>query len=517
MRAQFARIEMTPDASFLSADDRRIVNLLIDVANIMSEIYLLQVSEDNPATRAAIAVGGGAERDQLLDLFDLHFGPWDTVDDGRPFWGETARPPGAGFYPADMTKDEFEAWIAQHPADEKAFKSPYTVIRRDGAKLVAIPYSKHYADKLKPAAAKLREAAALAKNGSLRDFLNLRAASLLSDEYFQSEVAWMDVDGPIEAAIGPYEVYTDGLFGYKTAFEAFITVKDPGESAKLAKYKTLLRDMEANLPVEERYKNFNRGFDSPIVVAEQVRGGGDNAPGVQTIAFNLPNDERVREAKGAKKVLLSNVMDAKFERILSPMAAYVLVAEQAEKLQQKYMGLETLFHELAHSMGPGSIVKQGRVTTVGEELKELSSPLEEGKADVMGAYNILFMMKRGELPAAEKESFLATYFVGLFRAMRFGVGEAHGKGAAFQYTYFRRAGAVSWDPAAERFRIDYDKLERAIADLTRDVVVLQGEGNYHGTKQFLDQTGVLDEEAGGVITTLTGLPVDIQPVYPSRI
>lgn len=517
MRAQFARVEMQPDISFLSADERKIVNLLIGVADDMSAIYLRQVSEDNPATRAAIAGSSGAERDQLLDLFDLHFGPWDTVDEGRPFWGEKAHSPGAGFYPADMTKEEFEAWIAAHPEDEKAFKSPYTVIRREGGKLVAIPYSKYYAELLKPAAAKLREAAALAKEPSLRDFLNLRAAALLNDDYFVSEVAWMDVKGAIDPAIGPYEVYTDGLFGYKTAYEAFITVADPKESAKLAKYKNYLRDMEANLPVAEKYKNFNRGFESPILVAEQVRGGGDNVPGVQTIAFNLPNDERVREAKGAKKVLLSNVMDAKFERILSPMAAYVLVPEQAEKLVQKYMGLETLFHELAHSMGPGSIVKNGKATTVGEELKELYSPLEEGKADVMGAYNILYLMKRGELPAAEKESFLATYFVGLFRAMRFGIGEAHGKGAAFQYAYFRRAGAVAWDPATERFRIDYVELEKAISDLTGDIVVLQGDGDYQGTKRFLDATGVLDEEASAVVASLTGLPVDIQPVYPSKI
>lgn len=517
MRAQFARVEMTPDVAFLSADERKVVNLLIEAADLMSKIYLLQVAEDNPATRAAIAASAAPERDQLLDLFDLHYGPWDTVDEDKPFYGDTPHPPGAGFYPPDMTKDEFEAWIAAHPQDEKAFKSPYTVIRRDGAQLVAIPYSKQYAEFLKPAAAKLREAASLTKNGTLRDFLNLRAAALLSDDYFQSELAWMDVDGPIDPAIGPYEVYTDGLFGYKTAFEAYITVADPKESAKLAKYKAFLRDMEANLPVDDKFKNFNRGFESPILVADQVRGGGDNAPGVQTIAFNLPNDERVREAKGAKKVLLSNVMDAKFERILAPMATYVLTPDQASKLVKKYMGLETLFHELSHSMGPGSIVKNGKATTVNEELKELYSPLEEGKADVMGAYNILYLMKRGELPAAEKESFLATYFVGIFRAMRFGIGEAHGKGAAFQYTYFRRAGAVSWDPSAERFAIDYAKLEKAIADLTGEIVVLQGNGDYQGTKRFLDATGVVDEEASGVITSLTTLPVDIQPIYPTKI
>lgn len=517
LRAAFARVEMRPDTSFLSAEDKDVLNLLIGAADDMSKIYLRQAADDNPATRAAIAASTSPDKQALLDLFDLHFGPWNRIDDNRPFYGDTPRPAGGGFYPVDMTKDEFEAWIAAHKEDEAAFRSAYTVIRRDGDKLVAIPYSKYYAPELKDAAEKLRAAAAKTKNPRLKAFLAARAEAFLSDDYFKSELAWMDLDGPIEVAIGPYETYTDGLFGYKAAFEAFVTVKSPTESAALAKYKDDLRDMEKNLPVSDKYKNFTRGFASPIVVADEIHGGGDNAAGVQTIAFNLPNDERVREAKGAKKVLLSNVMDAKFERILAPMADNVLVADQAKLLLKKYMGLETLFHELSHSMGPGTIVVDGRKTTVDAELKDLHSAMEEGKADVLGAYNILFLMKRGELPVAEKNEFLATYFVGLFRAMRFGVGDAHGRGAAFQYSYFRRAGAVAWDPAERRFRIDFAKLETAIGGLVHDVIVLQGDGDYAGAKRFLETTALLDEDASAVVATLAGLPVDIQPIYPEHI
>jgi len=328
-------------------------------------------------------------------------------------------------------------------------------------------------------------------------------------------MAWMDLDGPIEAAIGPYEVYTDNLFGYKTAFEAFITVKNPDESAALAKYKDFLKDMEANLPVEESYKNFKRGFESPIVAAYQVHGGGDNVPGVQTIAFNLPNDERVREAKGAKKVLLNNVLGAKFDRILAPMAEVVLVEDQAALLVKKYMSMEVLFHELSHSLGPGTITVDGEQTTVNAALKEIYSPIEEGKADVMGAYNILYMMQRGELPAAEKESFLATYFAGLFRAMRFGTNAAHGRGAAFQYSYFKEAGAFAVEDG--KFRLDFVRLEQAISDLTRDVVVLQGNGDYDAALAFLENYAKLDAAAKSAIAGLTHLPVDIQPVYEDRI
>lgn len=518
MRAEIAVVEMNPDVSFLTGDERQVVNLLNEAGSLMSAIYLRQISENNPVWREEIASSDNPDKELLLDLFDLHFGPWDTLDDNKPFYGEAALPAGAGFYPADMTKEEFESWIAAHPGDEAAFKSGYTAIRRgeDGG-LTAVPYSEHYREWLEPAAGLLRQAASITKNESLKKFLTLRADAFLSDDYYESEMAWMDLDGSIEVAIGPYEVYTDGLFGYKTAFEAFVTVKNPEESAALDKYKNYLRDMEANLPVDETYKNFRRGFESPIAVVDQVHGGGDNVPGVQTIAFNLPNDERVREAKGAKKVLLNNVMGAKFDRILAPMADHVLIADQARLLMQNYMGAETLFHELSHSLGPGTIAKNGAETTVNAELKELYSATEEGKADVMGAYNVLFMMEKGEIPAAEKENFLATYFVGLLRAVRFGVNEAHGRGAAFQYDYFRKAGAAEWDAEAERFRLDFAKLEQAIGDLTHDIVVMQGNGDYAAAKAFLETHAVLDNEAKSVIASMTDIPVDIEPVYPDKI
>ena len=275
--------------------------------------------------------------------------------------------------------------------------------------------------------------------------------------------------------------------------------------------------MEANLPVDENYKNFQRGFESPISVVDQIHGGGDNVPGIQTIAFNLPNDERVREAKGAKKVILQNVLGAKFDRILKPMAELVLVPEQSRNVTKAYMTNETLFHELSHSLGPGSITVNGRKTTVDKELKEIGSGFEEAKADVMGAWNILYMMDRGVLPAAEKPQIRATYVAGLFRAMRFGVGEAHGQGAAMQYRYLRAKGALVWDAPAQRFRIDEGKIDGAIRDLVADIVRLQGNGDYAGTKAFLAKWAVLDPEAEEVIGSMGHIPVDIRPIYPDRI
>ncbi|NVJ96933.1 MAG: hypothetical protein HWE25_02210 [Alphaproteobacteria bacterium] len=517
-RAKIAKIDMNVDTSYLSDEEKAVVNKLIEAANYMSAIYLRQRSEENPAIRAEIAASDMANKDLVLDMFDLHFGPWDTIAESHAFYGTKDMPAGAAFYPEDMTKEEFNAWIEAHPEDREAFTSLYTVIRRDGDRLVAVPYREHYKEWLEPAAKLLKEAADITSNPSLKKFLSMRAESFLSDDYFESEMAWMDLEGtPIEVAIGPYEVYTDGMFGYKAAYEAFITIRNPEESAALARYKKYLRDMEANLPVDDSYKNFKRGFESPIAATYQVHGGGDNVPGVQTIAFNLPNDERVREAKGAKKVLLNNVLEAKFKLILAPMAEHILAPADAEKLMAKYMANETLFHELSHSLGPGSIVKNGVETTVNAELKELYSAVEEGKADAMGAYNILFMMEKGELPEAERDNLMATYFVGLFRAMRFGTDEAHGRGAAFQYNMLMEAGAAVADPVTGRYSLDYDKMEATVTDIVRRVVILQGNGDYDAAKTFLDTYGQLDDAARAAIERTADIPVDVQPIYPEKI
>ena len=513
---KFAEVQMNPDVSFLTDKERQVVNKLIEASDYLSQIYLLQRGINYPQMRENLEENG---TDIQKAMFDLHFGPCDTLeDDAHVFAGDTPCPAGAGFYPVDMTKEEFEQWIADHPEDKAAFTSGYTVIRRtDDGGLKAIPYHVEYAEYLEPAAELMREAAKITKNKSLRRFLNLRAKAFLNDNYFKSEMAWMDLDGPIEIAIGPYEVYDDGLFAYKTAYESFVTIKNPEESAALDKYKDFLKDMEKNLPVPEKYKNFSRGFESPIAVTYQVHGGGDNENGVQTIAFNLPNDERVREAKGAKKVILNNVLGAKYDRILSPIGERVLISEQANLTAKKWMGNNTLFHELSHSLGPGTITVAGQETTVNARLKDLSSGLEEGKADVMGAYNILYMMKRGELDIREREAFLATYFSGKFRSMRFGTGAAHAKGAAFQYNYFRETGAAEWLPKEKRFQLDFDKLEQAISDLTAKVVMIQGDGNYDKAKAFLDKYLPLDEAAETVLNNLDDIPYDIRPVYPEAI
>jgi len=517
-RAKIAPITITPEVGFLSAEERSVVNLLNEAASLMSQIYMVQVSEKNPELRAEIAASDRPDRDLLLSMFDLNYGVWDTLAEYAPFYGTETLPAGRAFYPADLTKAEFDAWLEAHPDQRATMLSGFTVVRREGDGFRAIPYSVYYRRWLEPAAVKLEQAAAITTNASLKRFLTLRAQAFRTDDYYESDMAWMDLEGtPIEVVIGPYEVYTDTLYGQKTAFEAFVTLKNPAESAALDKYKGYLRAMEENLPVEDRYKNRQRGSDSPIAVAEQVHGGGDNVPGVQTVAFNLPNDERVREAKGAKKVILSNVLEAKYTRILQPMAGLVLVPEQAALVTKKYMTMETLFHELSHSVGPGTIVVNGRTTTVSAEMADIGSAAEEGKADVMGVWNLMFMMEQGEIPTAERSELFATYMAGLFRAMRFGIDEAHGRGAAMQYGYLRDKGAFAWDAAAGRFRVDDGKMAAGVRDLVHDLVVLQGDGDRAGMIAFFDAHAHLDAHADAVIVTMADIPVDIQPRYPEAI
>jgi hypothetical protein len=517
-RAKIVRIDMHPDTRFLSAEERDVVNLLIQAADLLDPIFLRQVYADNPAVRAEIARSSRPDRALLLDWFDFNGGPWDTLADNRPFWGDRPLPPGGGGYPTDLTREALDAYIAAHPGEKEALTSPYTVVTRDGGRLVAVPYSVAYREWLEPAAQLLERAAARTSNQSLKRFLTLRAQAFRTNDYYESEMAWMDVSGtPIEVVIGPYEVYADNIYAQKTAFEAYVTVADPQQSAALGRYKALLPDMERNLPVDEKYKNANRPFTSPILVTEEVHSGGEAKPGIQTIAFNLPNDERVRAAKGAKKVILANVLGAKYERIVAPLAGLVFIPDQARMVTKAYMTQETLFHELSHSLGPGILTLGGRQTTVNAELKDQYSAVEESKADVMGAWNVLYLMHRGELPIADREQLLASYMADVFRHLRFGTADAHGRGAAMQYGFLRERGGIAWDPAARRFRLDYDKLEAGIRALVGEIVRIEGEGDYAGARAFLDRYGRLDPDAQAVIATMTHIPVDIQPIYPSRV
>jgi hypothetical protein len=368
---------------------------------------------------------------------------------------------------------------------------------------------------LNEAAALLNEAAALTENASLKAFLESRATAFLSDDYYASDMLWMDLDGTVEVTIGPYETYEDGLFGYKAAFESFVTVTDPVESARLAKFKDELPWLEARLPIADEHKNLNRGSDSPIRVVDEVYSAGDTRAGVQTIAFNLPNDERVREAKGSKKVLLRNVMKAKFDQILMPIARELVAEDQLGDLTSESFFLHTLWHEMSHGLGPGKIMKDGKATEVRLELKDTYSTLEEAKADAMGEWDIFVLHRAGRdyFPAEIVKQQSATYLAGLFRSVRFGIGEAHGQANAMQFNYLLDRGAISVDEATGRFRVHHEVFEEAIGQMVADIIAIQAVGDYEGSNAYIARWGGMSPVLAEALEKLDGIPVDVQPVF----
>ena len=517
--AKYAPTTLTADISALPEGERRALGELIAAGRVMDEIFLRQVWTGNPELRDLAMGHEGPDAVAVREFFDVNFGPWDRLAEDEPWLSTFPKPPGAGFYPPDLGKEDAERWMAEHPGQADAFRGTFSVVRKvanddgDDDQLRIVPYSQEYRPLLEQAAAHLRRAAAATGNASLRRFLELRAAAFLSDDYYDSDVAWMELDAPVEVTIGPYETYEDALFGYKAAFEAFVTVALPAESDKLAGYKAELPWLERNLPIPDEHKNLQRGSDSPIRVVDLVFGGGDAAAGVQTVAFNLPNDERVREAKGSKKVLLHNVLRAKYDQILVPIAQRTLAAEELSHLSFDAFFNEVLHHELSHGLGPGRIRVGGRETEVRLELKELYSPLEEAKADVMGVYDIYALVERGKMPRELLDTLPATYLAGLFRSARFGVHEAHGRGVVSQFNYLLEKGALAVD-ADGRFRVVEERFLPAITDLLRDYLMLQARGDYAGTAAFLDRYGRATPALEAAIARLDDVPVDIRPSFP---
>jgi len=512
--AKFSPTELKYDASILDERQKIVVEKLYHAAKIMDEIFLDQVYSKNYQIRDELKTSDSEEHKLKLELFTIMFGPFDRLEHDKPFIGTEEKPLGANYYPEDMTKEEFEQWIKDHPEDEEAFTSEFTVIRRDGEKLVAIPYSEFYKDKLTEAANLLKEAAEYADNPTLKRYLETRAAGFLSNDYFESDMAWMDLkDHVIEVVIGPYEVYEDGLFNFKAAFECFLTLKDPEESKKLDVFKSYLRDMEIHLPIPDEYKNFDRGSESPLAVVNEIFTAGDTKAGIQTIAFNLPNDERVRTAKGSKKVMLKNVQEAKYYNILVPIAKVVLDPEQMQYVTFDAFFNHTLMHEMSHGIGPGFIKVDGRDTEVKKELKETYSTLEECKADILGMYNNIFMIEKGVFPETFKNETWVTFLAGTFRSVRFGINEAHGGGNAIIYNYLLEKGAYEYNSETQRVKVNFGKITPALRILANMILMIQAKGDYQGAKDLIAKYVVNSPSMETLRNNLTEIPVDIKPIY----
>ncbi len=512
--AKFVPTELKYDSSNLDEREKKVVEKLYHASRVMDEIFLDQAYSKNYQLREQLK-SGGSEADKLkLQLFTMMFGPFDRLEHEAPFIDTLQKPLGANFYPEDMTKEEFEKWIKNNPGDEKAFTSEFTFIRRSGDKLVAIPFSQYYKDKLTEASKLLKEAAGFADNPSLKKYLNSRADAFLSNDYYQSDMDWMDLkDHKIEVVIGPYEVYEDRMFNYKASFESFLTLKDPVESEKLEVFKKYLRDMEMHLPIPDEHKNLNRGSESPLAVVNEIFSAGDTKSGIQTIAFNLPNDERVRKIKGSKKVMLKNVTQAKYDKLMIPIAEIVLESDQIQHVTFNSFFTHSLMHEMSHGIGPGFIKVDGGESEVRKELKETYATLEECKADILGMYNNIFMIEKGVFPKSfEKETYV-TFLAGTFRSVRFGINEAHGGGNAIIYNYLIEKGAYEYNNKIQKVKVNFEKIGPALRELANLVLMIQAKGNYQGAKDLIAKYVVNSPSLETLRKKLEHLPVDIKPVY----
>ena len=514
---RFAPVEITSSASGLTEGDRKALAKLFEASNILDKIYTRQVWSGNEALRQKLEADTSPEGVLRLKYFNINMSPWSGIDHNDPFIeGVPTRLAGANFYPEDMTKEEFTAWLETLPDPEKQKATGffYTVRRTADRKLTLIPYNEEYKEFLEPAAKLLRDAAALTTNASLKSFLTKRADAFFSNDYYASDVAWMDLDSPIEPTIGPYEVYMDELFNYKAAFEAFITIRNDEETKKLASFSRQLQDIENNLPINPKYRNPKLGASAPIRVVDEVLVGGEARAGVQTAAFNLPNDERVTREKGSKRVMLRNVQEAKFQKVLAPIAGIALDAEQRGKISFEPFFTHILAHELMHGLGPHTVTVDGKQTTVRQQMKELGSALEEAKADISGLFALQYLIDKGVVAKSTEEPMYVTYLAGAFRSVRFGINEAHGKGMALQFNYLFDAGAFEYDAASATFKVNIAKMKEASQRLTGDIMTIQAEGSYEQAKALLEKYVVIRPEMKTVLDKLTDIPTDIAPSFP---
>jgi len=525
MSARFAPTPLRVDQNALSADDRAALAKLIEAGQVVDHLFMQQIWSRNLQLYQSLQSDKSPLGLERLHYFWLNKAPWSEIDNHAAFipGAPSRKPHGANFYPEDMTKDEFETWVKTlTPAQKEQAEGFFTVIRRGTErKLAIIPYSQEYKSDLSRLSKLLREASEMTTNATLKRFLTTRAAAFSSNDYYESDVAWMDLDAPLDITIGPYETYNDELFGYKAAFEAYINIRDEKETGKLSFLSQHLQTIEDNLPEDPQYRNARLGALAPIRVVNEVFGAGDGNHGVQTAAYNLPNDDKVVQQKGAKRVMLKNIQEAKFNATLIPISRVVLTAEAQKDLSFDLFFTHIVAHEISHGLGPHQIRIQGRETNPRLELKDLYSTIEEAKADITGLFTLQFLMTeadQGRLQtplqhgsAAERQLY-TTFLASAFRTLRFGLQDAHARGMAIQFNYLRDKGGFVENPDGT-FAVDFVKIKDAVRALDHDFLTIEATGDYAAAKRMISELAVIRPEVQRALDRLKSIPTDIEPVF----
>ncbi len=515
LEAQYVPVDLRVDLSALPPSERRALSKLVEAARIMDGLFLRQSWSGNEALLLGLLDDPTPLGQARLAYFLRNKGPWDRLDRMRPFMpGAPPKPPAADFYPAGATREEVQSFLSGLPEQERVRAAGFfSVLRRDPAgRVVTVPYSVEYQGPLARAAGLLREAAGITQAPTLRAFLEKRAAAFQSDDYYPSDLAWMELDSAVEPTIGPYEVYEDGWFNAKAAFEAFVCVRDEAETRKLSRFSVELQDVEDHLPIPAHYRNPKLAALAPIRVENELFAAGDADRGVTTAAFNLPNDERIVQEKGSKRVMLKNVQEAKFEKVLVPISRVVLSPEDRRRVAFDAFFTHILTHELTHGLGPHRITVNGKATTVRQELQESYSAIEEAKADVAGLFALQRFVDRGVVEKAMETTMYPTYLASMFRSLGFGLEEAHGRGVALQLNWFLDQRAVV--PRQDgTFAVDAARMKQAVISLTGEIMTLQAKGDAAGAREILQRLAVVRPPVKVAIDRLKGIPVDIAPRF----
>lgn len=497
---KYVPFRLTADVNALDDNYKQMIPILIEASKIMDTLFWFEAYGEREKFLADVT------DERIKRHFNINYGPWDRLENNKPFVeGVGPKPAGANFYPKDMTKEEFEA------AELEDKTSLYTFLRRSGqGVLETVPYHEMFSGQVKRASALLKQAAELSADEGLKKYLELRAEALLDDEYQASDMAWMDMKtNPLDVVIGPIETYEDQLYGYKAAHEAYVLIKDMEWSERLAKYADFLPELQRGLPVPEEYKKENPGTDSDLNAYDVVYYAGDCNAGSKTIAINLPNDEEVQKAKGSRRLQLKNAMRAKFDKILVPISKKLIAEDQRRHITFDAFFSNTMFHEVAHGLGIKNLVEDPN-TTVRQALKEHSSALEEGKADILGLYMIKQLHSKGELEG-ELNDYYVTFMAGIFRSVRFGASSAHGKANMIRFNFFKDYGAFERSEEDGTYRVNFDKMEEAMEALSQKILTLQGDGDYEGVAQLVADKALIGEQLQADLDRLeaANIPVDI--------
>ena len=515
--AKFRRTEMTFHSTGLTVRERKMVEKLVDACRYLEDIYWRQNDPDGLELYQSLANSKNPEDETLRRYLWINGSRFDLLDENKPFVGTQPMLPGHGFYPQGLTRTQIEEYVKGHPETKDEIYSSTTIVRWQGKALEGVPYRIAYRSFLEPAAADLRDAAGLSDDPAFANFLRLRADALLTDDYFKSDLAWLDLKDPkFDVIFAPYETYNDDLLGVKATYGAAVMVRNEEESRKLEVFQKYVADIQDSLPLAAEDRPSKRGLQSPMEVMDNPFRSGDMTHGYQAVADNLPNDPRVHEQKGSKKLFFKNFMDARVEYIILPLARHVLLPEQAEKVSGEGYMLTTIMHEICHGLGPAFARTKNGKMDIREAIGPMFSGLEEAKADVVGMYSLQWMVDHHALPKTRLEEYYTSYVADLFRTVRFGVAEAHAQAEMMEFNYLIEHGAVTRKPSG-RYAIDYAKMPGAVSDLAKELLQMEAAGDRERAENWFKKYDVMPEELKLTLKSTDGVPVDLDPVYSFKM